>query len=160
MPGDSLSTANYSAVIKDLRAKRAEIDRAIALLETIAPADADSARGEPANAQPVEPAVMGGEEPIRSAKKPRRAPPAVNGLGEACVRILREAKRSLSTREVTTLVEQSGFQLSTKNPINNVWSALNYLAKLDREVARNGKLWRFVPTFEKGATTASAEMNG
>lgn len=164
MPSESLSTANYTAVINDLREKRAEIDRrgaeidrAIALLETMVCGEAADIGPLRAPLVQEDQSVPGDAPDDDKAASPLLA--ANIGLGEACLHVLRETKGSLSTREVTTTLEQSGYQFGTKNPVNNVWSSLNYRAKQARDVVRIGKLWRYAPRGEKDPRS-DAEMNG
>jgi hypothetical protein len=141
MPSESLSTANYAAVIKDLRAKRDDLDRTIKMLEVMA--------GIPANQpQEVAPPVI----------KRERLTTASMGLGDACARVLEMARgMALNTREVYAALMKDGFEFSSDNPINNVFSALNHRTKAgDVEKAGRGR-WRYA---EKQATHQLPQPNG
>lgn len=140
-----LSTANYSAVIADLRAKRDELDRTIALLEAMAGISA------PAKTEELAPRVRQPDPlapPKQSAPEPRSkdaSPTAPSlGIGEVCAKVLRDAQGALSTREVTDRVLATGFEINTANPINNVWSALSHRMKVSKDIARSGRDWVFV----------------
>jgi hypothetical protein len=84
------------------------------------------------------------------------------------MRILRENDTTgpLSTRQVTDLLLGSGFRLETKNPTNNVHSALNHRSKVSGDVERVGSNWRYIGESEKGGETDqvgapdSQEVNG
>jgi hypothetical protein len=144
MAHESPSTANYAAVIKDLRAKRDELDRAIAILESL-------------SLLPVtETARVAVHVPAPSMRRPSLVDYARaieessahasgnNGIGEACVRVLSEAGIALTTREVTERLGRSGFKFNTKNPVNNVWSALSNRSKTKKDIRRIGEGWLFL----------------
>jgi hypothetical protein len=156
MPGESLSTANYAAVINDLRAKRDDIDRTIAMLEARVLEIDPLAR---ATARPVS-----SQQPLVAARqRTRPMPHGATGIGEACAKVLKDHEGStLTTREVFDLVQQSGFVVNTANPMNNVWSALKHRTKSARDVQRVGKNWRYALRREKPASapTEVAHVNG
>jgi hypothetical protein len=152
MATDSLSTANYLAVINDLRAKRDELDRTIAMLETMANVGSSSQTSE--------------LSPPRASSTPRlefrptTAGTNNNGIGESCANILREhgQHRPLTTRQVTDLLVQSGFEFKTANPVNNVWSALANRSKTKRDVEKVGTgCWRYIRV-GKGAMQAEGPI--
>ena len=150
MRDEHISTANYAAVIADLRAKRDEIERTIAILEAMAG---------------VAPVVGRRAHPPAEAVAPVASRTATvslnNGIGEACARIVREnAGAALSTREVTDRLIASGFRINAENPINNVWSALNHRVKVTGDIEQVDKRWRYVGGAEKAATPEGARMNG
>src|SRR5436190_23430785 len=93
------STAYYAAVIKDLRAKRDELDRLIVGLEKMI------SRTSPASMSPYAPPA---------------ASPSPTGIGEACVHVLRRATAPMTTREVMEGVLADGFQINSDNPVNNI----------------------------------------
>jgi hypothetical protein len=152
MRKEHISTANYAAVIADLRTKRDEIDRTIAMLEAMMPR-----RAAAPSAPPVQP-----EAPGASESQPTVKATGNNGIGEACANIVRtHAGRELSTRDVTDLLITSGFEINTANPVNNVWSALNQRAKTAKDIERVGKKWRYAGRPEKVSLPAeTAHMNG
>lgn len=152
MPRESLSTANYAAVIKDLRAQRDEIDRTIAMLEKRA-RDIESGRSEPT-------LLVREDHPQRSPPKHRsRTVNGATGMGDACARFLEENEGKLfSTRDVLEALEERGFSFSTVNPMNNVWAALSHRWKSVGDVERRGKNWRF--RREKAASPEPAQING
>jgi hypothetical protein len=153
MPNGSLSTESYAAVIADLRAKREEIDRTISILEgmmQIGPSGESQA--------PVSGVSEAVRVPVPSLVSNVAAPTApLSGIGEAVVRVLQEHERSgpLTTRQVTDLLIQSGFELTTANPINNVWSALDNRAKVKKDIRRAGKNWQYC-----GGDKGSLQANG
>ena len=172
-----LSTANYSAVIADLRAKRDELDRAIELLEKVAAIQVSLARDagsvpvrrfrlpSPTVSRPSEPPAQSskGNTPI-PAPSPKAMPTPSVGIGEVCVKVLREAGKPLSTREVTDAVLATGFQINTANPVNNVWSALSHRMKATRpDISRNGRDWVYSADYteaELQTLGSDLEMNG
>jgi hypothetical protein len=80
------------------------------------------------------------------------------GLGDACARVLEMARgMALNTREVYAALMKDGFEFSSDNPINNVFSALNHRTKAgDVEKAGRGR-WRYA---EKQATHQLPQPNG
>lgn len=140
MRNEKLSTANYTAVIADLRSKRDELDRVIETLEAmsqvnvrLSPSDAPIASSDDSSS-PKPKFVYVNHDAARSS-----------GIGERCAHILRERiGQSLSTRQVTDLLIASGFELKSENPTNNVWSALSHRAKTVGDVQRIGKVWQFI----------------
>jgi hypothetical protein len=146
MPSDSLSTANYAAVIKDLRAKRDELDRTIKMLEAMASIPANQPQEAPASRPPRE------RMPATTAN---------TGIGDACARILEKAGgMPLSTREVYATLIKEGFEFNSDNPVNNVFSALSHRTKAgDIEKAGRGR-WRYSAPIEKQATHQSPHQNG
>lgn len=134
MPSESLSTANYAAVIKDLRAKRDELNRTIAMLEAMANIPATQAQAPAVQRQP--------------------AIATNTGIGDACAKILEHARGTMTTNEVFAALTANGFEFNTQNPVNNVWSALNHRTKVAGDVRKAGRgRWRYVaPTMEKPAT--------
>jgi hypothetical protein len=153
MSTETISTANYAAVIADLRAKRAELDRTISMLEAMAnlPQSSQSVTLTHARTSDVFTGPI-----IGTTSMPDHVGSGTgsnNGIGEAVANILKaHPGRALSTREVTDLLLQSGFPQQTENPINNVWSALSHRSKVKKDVIREGKNWRFA-RIEKSAST-------
>jgi len=161
MGTESVSTANYAAVIADLRAKRDELDRTINMLEAMAQV---SSPAQQVN-KPSRPLfVMRDTDEGPTGQFVPSMPTGGNtGIGEAVVKVLREnPERSLSTREVTDLLLKSGFPQATENPVNNVWSALSHRMKVKGDVVREGKNWRFARSEKGGASTfpQTAHLNG
>jgi hypothetical protein len=166
MRNDQISTANYAAVIADLRVKRDELDRTIRMLETMAQL------GTPPVVQSAPAAVSVPERAstvsVQRPWLPRPQAGRSNGIGEECTKILREnaSKGPLSTRQVTDLLLGSGFKLEAKTPANNVHSALNHRSKVSGDVERVGSNWRYIGELEKGGGTdhvsgqTSQEVNG
>ncbi len=150
MTDSHVSTANYSAVIADLRIKRAELDRTIAMLEAMANLGT-VVQSEPKAPMPVREVVR---FPIAAAIEVVPAPSGGNtGIGEACVQILMDVGSALSTREITDMLGKTGFPLTMANPSNNVWSALNHRAKIRGDVVREGRNWRYFRGQEKSPET-------
>lgn len=150
MRDEHISTANYAAVIADLRAKRDEIDRVIAALEGMIlnrQVVLTAKRSEvPATVTSFEPKLPNGS--------------GNNGIGEACARIVIESGGELTTRQVADRLIASGFQLDDrKNPINNVWSALSNRTKVAGDIEKVGKNWRPSARPYKGHQEA-AHLNG
>lgn len=144
MGNAQLSTANYSVVIADLRAKRDELDRTIALLEAMAGIAAPVKAEEVAPpVRPAPPAPPKTSAPVPERSKETSSTPSV-GIGEVCAKILREAREPLSTRDVTDRVLASGFEINTANPINNVWSALSHRMKVTKDITKSGRNWSIV----------------
>ena len=141
MPSESSSTANYEAVIADLRAKREELDRTIATLELMA----GTRRASPALPPTSQDATkMPPIQPRLRVSPPAAALPSGQGIGEAVAAILRRERAELTTRAVTDLLIQSGFKINTKNPFNNVWSALRHRAKVTKDIQQHEKVWRWI----------------
>lgn len=163
MRNDQISTASYTAVIADLRAKREELDRTIRMLEAMSQLEPTQITQEPlAKLERATPVIRQQSTVRRTARVIRSS-----GIGEECVRILKESALNgdeLSTRQVTDLLLESGFKLKAANPINNVHSALNHRSKVSRDVERVGRNWRYIGEPEKGASEiagqASQEVNG
>ncbi|AGK57302.1 hypothetical protein HYPDE_28113 [Hyphomicrobium denitrificans 1NES1] len=159
MSTDSMSTANYAAVIADLRAKRDELERTISMLEAMAQL---APSGTAAVSQPVRPVFVmdaTADAPLGHFV----SPPATGntGIGDAVARILKDNQgRALSTREVTDLLLRSGFPQTTENPVNNVWSALSHRMKTKGDVAREGKNWRFARLEKAPQANSLQNMNG
>jgi hypothetical protein len=152
MSTETISTANYAAVIADLRAKRAELDRTISMLEAMAnlPRSSQSVMLTHTRTSDV---LSGPIIGISTSDHVVSGTGGNNGIGEAVANILKaNPGRALSTREVTDLLLQSGFPQQTENPINNVWSALSHRSKVKKDVIREGKNWRFA-RIEKSAST-------
>ena len=145
MPNDPISPAHTAAIIKDLRAKRDELDRAIAVLEAMYPAPAAEAAAE-------QPATAAAE---RMTPSPLAAPkPVFNwgsaGIGDACVMVLKAYEgRTLATREVKDILLREGFDLKSSNPLNSVWNALDNRCKVKRDIHKTEGGWRYGPPGEK-----------
>lgn len=160
MPQDNISTANYVAVIADLRAKRDELDRVISLLEAMAQINPPSQTSVIATASvamplPVAPSIR----TLHADVKPSNV--VGTGIGERCMAILRDHgnARPMSTRQVTDALLASGFTLNTKSPPNNVWSALSHRAKVSKDVERVGNNWRYIGSHKKHETAEGAAQN-
>ena len=140
MRNDQISTESYATVIADLRAKRDELDRTIRMLEAMVQLES------PSPTQTISPRPEKAADVARPRPAKRRGPPPrSNGLGERCMRILRErSAETFSTRQVTDLVLEFGFRLETVNPTNNVFSALSHRAKVSGDVERVGSNWSYV----------------
>jgi hypothetical protein len=145
MGSDQVSTANYAAVIDDLRAKREELDRTISLLEAMSKVAAPQSSNQEIKKKIEEPAQSETETGDQSLLEPGTISRS-HGIGERCAAILRDqgAGKSLSTREVTDALFATGFNISAKNPTNNVWSALNHRSKVVGDVRREGNNWAYV----------------
>ncbi len=164
MPSENISTANYAAVVADLRTKRDELDRVISLLEAMAqinPASQETAapKATVAASPQTTPSVSSPHADIK------RSNVVGTGIGEKCMTILRDHGNGqpMSTRQVTDILLQSGFELNTKSPPNNVWSALSHRAKVSRDVERAGNKWVYIgpcPLCETQESDMSAEVNG
>jgi len=152
MSTETISTANYAAVIADLRAKRAELDKTISMLEAMANLPKPSQGMTLTHARTSD---IFSSSPITGISDPAHSASGTgsnNGIGEAVAAILKAHQgRALSTREVTDLLLKSGFPQQTENPINNVWSALSHRSKVKKDVIREGKNWRFA-RIEKSAS--------
>ncbi len=150
---DSVSTANYDAVIADLTAKRDEFDRTISMLKALSPQE------RAASERPIQPAANvenERKEPISSNTGTN------NGIGDACARILHtHAGEGLSTRQVTDLLLKSGFPIHSKTPMNNVWGALDHRSKTAKDIEKVGRQWRRVSKGNaKDGASRNAQMNG
>lgn len=148
MTRESLSTANYAAVIKDLRSKRDEIDRAIATLEAMAP-ESEVEKPNPVPSSPQHDTIPAVIRKVHGA----------TGIGDACASFLEaNTNRLFSTREVLDALVDQGFSFATVNPMNNVWAALGHRWKSVGDVERRGKKWRH--RREKAPISEPAHMNG
>jgi hypothetical protein len=163
MSESHLSTANYAAVIADLRAKRDELDRTIAMLEAMVklsqPTQADNASRQPSDDSRKQSAQTLAQNPPTRAS--RRVGAINTGIGDAVAQVLMEQSRPLTTREVTDALAKTGFPLNMANPLNNVWSALDHRSKIRGDVIREGKAWRWNRPQDKGGlTTSLSSLNG
>lgn len=164
MPSESISTANYLAVIEDLCAKRAELDRTIAMLRALAgivDTSASATVAAPRDSVP-KPDTVVVVAPVVQPKTIHNAS-GNTGIGDACARILRDhdAAGPLSTRQVLDLLVRSGFELNATNPINNVWSALDNRTKAKKDIRKIGRNWRYVGSEKPISTeTVAAIPNG
>jgi hypothetical protein len=161
MPSDSQSTANYAAVILDLKAKRDELNRAISVLEAMTSQPPQEGRVAVGDLEPdstrltVAKAREVAEARSRRAKELIPTPLPSLGIGDACVHILRTRDGALlSTRQVTNLLLGGGFELNVLNPINNVWSALAHRARTKGDVERIGRNWRYADPEKPQASDA------
>ena len=147
MPTESLSTADYAAVINDLRAKCAEIQRTIAFLEALS-----GVRAAPAPSVPQEQ-----QRPSVTVA----ASPGLAGLGQAdaCVWLLRKTGKPMTTREIADGLAAAGFKTLSTEPVNNVSAAMHHRSKRKGDVARDGKHWRLV-TGKPANGEAMATLNG
>lgn len=162
MPQNNVSTANYAAVIADLRTKRDELDRVINLLEAMAQINQPSS-GHTLAAAVAAPVPTELVMSLHNDIKPSNV--VGTGIGERCMTILRDQGNGhpMSTRQVTDILLASGFPLNTKSPPNNVWSALSHRAKVSKDVERVGNNWRYAGLSKKGEMQESAvsgSMNG
>jgi hypothetical protein len=153
----TVTTADYAAVIADLRAKRDEISRTIAMLEAMSQMPSDN-RGPASEAhRPISP------PPTYRPAEPKAPQPNAsgnNGIGDACARIVLAQDGELTTRQVMEQLIASGFELDDrKNPANNVWSALSHRVKVAGDIEKVGKNWRAVRP-SKGAQETVTPMNG
>lgn len=144
MTDSHVSTANYAAVIADLRAKRDELNRTIAMLEAMANLNSSPARAEAPKAHDPVPSSL--PQGLGQGQKG-----ANTGIGEACAQILREHGDSMSTREVTTALAEQGFSLTMANPTNNVWSALSHRSRTKGDVARDNGRWYYTGQTRKSS---------
>jgi hypothetical protein len=158
MHSEQISTESYANVIADLEAKRDELDRIIRTLKAMSqlepPATPTIVSTKPEKMLPI-------SRPSGRRRVSRSHYSA--GLGEECVRILRDCVQTgaaISTRQVTDLLLESGFELKTANPTNNVFSSLNHRAKVSGDVERVGSNWRFVSPTKGAAPEDAQQMNG
>lgn len=151
MGSDSLSTANYAAVVADLRAKRDEIDRTIAFLEALGGVSKLVAKVEDKVAVAPRPPTnqAAHETPIQQL-----------AMGDASIAVLRAMSRPLTSREIMESLQRRGYDFkNAANPVNNVNSALAHRAKVRGDVARHGtRYWSLVGV--KSASTLIEPTSG
>lgn len=149
MRNDSLSTANYVAVINDLRCKRDEIDRLIHSLEAFI--------AEPSAPPPTKNymPISSPESVIRDANEMRLA---TMNIGEACVWVLEHSDSPLTIREIAGKLTSAGFKINSADPIKNVSAALYHRKNTKKDVTKVGKGWQMVRGAEKAQP--HAPLNG
>jgi hypothetical protein len=151
MPSESLSTANYAAVIRDLRAKRDELDRAIAFLESVSGLAAVA---------PVSPTTQQSAVPEQTAAMAR---PELAGLSQAdaCIWLLRKTGFPMTTRQIAEGLADAGYKTNATDPINNVSACLHHRSKGKADVVRDGKVWRLAEDKEpRLPSKAPTSLNG
>jgi hypothetical protein len=140
MSSDALSTS--AAALKELRAQRAAIDRAIAALEALV------GGGEAVEAVP----------PAVKVKCPREL--AQLDTGDASVWMLREKRAPMTNRQIADALAAMGYKRKSTEQVS---AALNHRAKHSKknDIKRSGQCWIYIDNTQPGTADGSLEqLNG
>jgi hypothetical protein len=137
MSNDALSTASLAAALKDLRAKRAKIDRAIEALEEV-----------------MGPLATDAGPSTTKAKIPRELASAP--IGEASMWMLnhRGQDTPMSNREIADGLVAAGYR--KKAEVENINAALHHRHDTKGDVIRRDARWHLVTAERVAETTEDA----
>lgn len=120
----------YDIVLADLKAKRAQIDAAIAAIESM--------KG----------VISSVEQPVTREQSSQVTPSVTAGdfhgmnIADAAKQLLSKGKKPLGTQEITKGIIEGGIVFSTETPANTVNSVLHRRAGKDGDIIRVGRsLW-------------------
>ena len=120
----------YDIVLADLKAKRTQIDAAIAAIEAM--------KG----------GVSASEQPVTKAKASEMSASVTAGdfhgmnIADAAKQLLAKGKKPLGTQEITKGIIEGGIVFSTETPANTVNSVLHRRAGKEGDIIRVGRsLW-------------------
>jgi hypothetical protein len=114
---------DYTAVLADLRARRAQLDAAIQALEAVVGSPAAATRSPPPQERPP---------------GTRALPKSFVGLSvlDAAKQHLQRTGHSLRTTEILGALQQGGVALTGKSPINSLGAILNSNLRKDAGIVR------------------------